>query len=125
MFGNTIYYLDTRGGVWKKESDDYYFYSPEELTWIKNHLFYLWQNHRNFKISKKDVEKYISKCKENPSIKKEEESYRYWDAGEEYPVIFAVDKNGNEYVVHDDLTLSSAEKGTISSEYLPITEPQA
>lgn len=122
MLHKPIYYLDTRGGLWKKEGNDYYFFSQEKLEWIKNHLFYLWQNHRDFKIKKSDAEKYISKCHENGSLKKEKETYRYWDAGEEYPVIFAVDKNGNEYVVHDDLTLSPAENGTISSEYLPITE---
>ena len=122
MFYKTIYYLDTRGGLWKKEGDDYYFYSQEELIWIKNHLFYLWQNHRDLIIKKSDAENYISKCKNNAAINKEVETYRYWYGGEEYPVIFAVDKKGNEYSVQNDMSLSPAKKGTISSEYSPITE---
>ena len=119
MENKTIYYLNKGSGVWKKEGNEKSFFSNETHAWLdSNQLFYFWKNHpdNSYKeITKQDADKIINGILELELPKIDEKELRYCENGNK---AFAVDINGNEFTVLDDMSLQSIPKGTIKTDWM-------
>lgn len=122
--GTPDYYLDDDGGLWKKEGSDQFYFSRTRLEWVKSAIFYIlpsW-DYENV-LTDKDAEKIIADYKADGKWEEEKIPLRYF--ANDNDSVFAKDIFGNEFYVLADMSLKSAEKGTVDIMWGGITEKEA
>lgn len=124
MGNKTVYYLDDKGGLWKKEGYDEYFFSRKKLEWIKCQIAYIWPEWEyRFKINEKEAQRAHDDYVKDGIWETEETPFRYY--ANDNDLVFAEDILGNEFIVLNDMSLKLAPKGTVDPYWGGVTELEA
>ena len=124
MAKKTDYYLDEKGGLWKKENDKEYFFSRKKLEWVECQIAYIWPAWEyQYKIDEGEAQMVHDDYVKDGIWDAEETPFRYY--ANDNDLVFAEDILGNEFIVLDDMSLKAAPKGTVDLYWGGVTELEA
>ena len=124
MEKKTDYYLDEKGGLWKKENNKEYFFSRKKLEWVECQIAYIWPEWEyQCKIDEGEAQMVHDDYVKDGIWDAEEIPFRYY--ANDNDLVFAEDILGNEFIVLDDMSLKPAPKGTVDLYWGGVTELEA
>ena len=124
MAKKTDFYLDEKGGLWKKENDKEYFFSRKKLEWVECQIAFIWPEWEyQYKIDEGEARMVHDDYVKDGIWDAEETPFRYY--ANDNDLVFAEDILGNEFIVLDDMSLKPAPKGTVDLYWGGVTELEA